>query len=86
MVKVVMAIEVTEVTRERKHLGYKVYVNDFEHTTKLPRKPGDIKGRKIEPGEYGALEYYPLTVSGSVEQALEDWNLWKNQGYKRADE
>ena len=85
MAKMSLTIEVVEITRKGEHIGYKVYVNDFVHGTKLPRKPGDLKGRKIEPGEYEPVDYYPLTVSGSVEQALEDWNLWKEQGYKKAE-
>lgn len=74
------------ITRKGQHLGYKVYINDFVHVAKFPRKPGDIKGRKREHGEYGDLEYYPISVNGSVEQALEDYELWKHQGYKPYNE
>lgn len=78
-------MEAVEITRKGEHLGYKVYINDLVHTTKFPRKPGDIR-RKIEPGEYVPLEYYPISLKGAVEQALEDWELWKQQGYKPVQE
>lgn len=82
MAQIVLALEVVKITRKGEQLGYKVYITENGHCTKLPRKPGDIKARKILPGEYKPLEYYPLSVSGAITQALQDWDLWAQQGYK----
>jgi len=82
MAKIVLALEVIEITRKGEHLGYKVYLTESGHCTKLPRKPGDIKGTNTQIGEYKQLEYYPISISGSVQQAMADWELWKQQGYK----
>lgn len=100
MVKMALTIEVVEITRKGEHLGYKVYINDFVHGTKLPRKPGGL--RDPRPGElvifnekYGVfqnkhtrhepVDYYTGTTVESIHQALIDWQIWKAQGYKRAD-
>lgn len=42
MAKVEMTIEVVNITRKGENLGFKIYINDFSHITKLPRKPGDL--------------------------------------------
>lgn len=83
MPKTVLRIDVVEVTRKKEILGYKVYITDDVHNTKLPRKPGDLKGRDPVPGEYVPVDYYPITAVGAVIQALEDYQIWVSQGYKR---
>lgn len=88
MAKVELAIEVVGITRKDEHLGYKVYINDFVHTTKLPRKPGDIKrrGKIITSVEYNEpVDYYTGALIESIQQALIDWQIWKKQGYKRSE-
>lgn len=108
MAKMSLTIEVVEITRKGEHIGYKVYINDFVHGTKLPRKPGDLDMQRIReladvyeqdgakftadglrqrlsrPGEE-PVDYYTGAMIGAVQQALNDWQIWKEQGYKRAD-
>lgn len=75
-------------------------VNDFEHSTKFPRKPGDLRDPHPEElvvfsEKYGVfqnkkdhpepVDYYTLTLFDSIQMALIDWQIWKNQGYKRAE-
>lgn len=88
MAKVQMTLEVVNITRKGEHLGYKIYLNDFEHITKLPRKPGDLNREAhtgfLQPGE-DPVDYYTGTIIEAVQQALIDWQIWKGQGYKRAD-
>lgn len=78
-------ITVVEVKRKYELLGFKVYVTDTMHQTKLPRKPGDLKGRELpkqdEPlarGYYGGIDSV-----AAVQQALLDYEIWKEQGYQR---
>ncbi len=106
MTKVVLAIDVVETTRKGEPLGHKVYINDFEHTTKFPRKPGDFDRQRIrelaetyeqDGAKFTAeelrqrlsqpepVDYYTGTLIGSINQALIDWQIWKAQGYKRAE-
>jgi len=108
MAKMSLTIEVVEITRKGEHIGYKVYVNDFVHGTKLPRKPGDldtqrmkeladmyeqdgakftadeIRKRLSQPGKE-PIDYYTSSLVESIQQALVDWQIWKEQGHKRAD-
>lgn len=83
MAKMALTIEVVEITRKGEHIGYKVYINDFVHAAKLPRKPGDLN-RFLRPGPE-PVDYYTGALIESVQQALNDWETWKEQGYKRAD-
>lgn len=96
MAKIVLTIEVLEITRKGEQLGYKVFINDFVQASKLPRKPGDLN-RQAHPGMLRLYEhitnqsiqepvdYYTGDMIGAVQQALIDWQIWKEQGYKRAD-
>lgn len=108
MSKIVLAMEVIEITRKGEHLGYKVYINDFVHAVKLPRKPGDLDRQRIkelaemfeqdgakftadelrqrlpQPGEE-PVDHYTGAQIESIQQALIDWQIWKGQGYKRAE-
>lgn len=94
MAKMTLTIEVVEITRKGEQLGYKVYINDFVHAAKLPRKPGDLN-RQAHPGMLRLYEhitnqsvqepvdYYTGSLIESVQQSLIDWQIWKEQGYKR---
>lgn len=79
-------ITVVEV-RKRKYelLGFKVYITDAMHQTKFPRKPGDLKGRELpKHGEPLANGYYGgIDSVAAVQQALLDYEIWKEQGYQR---
>lgn len=101
MAKMILTIEVVDITRKGEHLGFKVYINDFVQAAKLPRKPGDLKDPHPEElvffnEEHGVMQnkkdhsepvdYYTLTLVDSIQQALIDWQIWKGQGYKRAEE
>lgn len=49
-----LTIEVVEITRKGEHLGYKVYINEFVHAAKLPRKPGEA-GQKHPVFEFAEV-------------------------------
>lgn len=88
MAKMALTIEVVEITRKGEHLGYKVYINDFVQAAKLPRKPGDLNRQAhpgfLQPGEE-PVDYYTGTMIEAIQQALIDWQIWTEQGYKRTD-
>lgn len=85
MAKMVLTIEVVEVTRKGEHLGYKVYISDFLRAAKLPRKPGDLNRKEhpelSHPTEE-PVDYYTGTLIETVQQAFIDWQIWKDQGYR----
>uniref|UniRef100_A0A6M3LFA9 Uncharacterized protein n=1 Tax=viral metagenome TaxID=1070528 RepID=A0A6M3LFA9_9ZZZZ len=106
MAKMILTIEVVEITRKGEHLGYKVYINDFVQAAKLPRKPGDLRDphpeelvffteehgvyqnkrtKQIQQSGEAPVDYYIRPLVDSIHQALIDWQIWKEQGYKRAE-
>ena len=101
MAKMALTIEVVEITRKGEHIGYKLYINDLVHAAKLPRKPGDLNrqaqmrflqsSKEPDIGEHDIIlpgipiDYYTGTMIEAVQQALIDWQIWKEQGYKRTE-
>lgn len=54
----------------------------------LGLKPGDLNRKAhpgfLQPGEE-PVDYYTGAMIGAVQQALIDWQIWMEQGYKRAE-